>query len=105
MSLETFRTELQTALATAIPRYQPYESDKINAPCGELVIGRGVPDDYDGSITYDGAVRFYAGRTAEVAAQKLIDDLIDPTQATAVFRAIKTGTYSNADAVECFEFL
>ncbi|HUS42881.1 MAG TPA: hypothetical protein VMY16_09460 [Ilumatobacteraceae bacterium] len=78
--------EVRDALSDAITagtglRCLAYLQDTIPAPCGHLrrtefdprmVLGRA-------SATYPFTLRVYVGRTAEVAAQKALDELAEPT--------------------------
>lgn len=105
MTLALFRAEVLTKLATAVPRFSPYESDKVNPPCGELIIGGGTfRTDFSKSVEYVGAIRVYAGRTAEVAAQKALDELIDVASVTDISTALEDATWTNAQWVKVVGF-
>ena len=83
--------QVRQALSDAVDgitglRSAPYVPDQINPPQAvvwdtgidyDLVLGRGAD-------TYDFRVVVYVNRTAEVAAQKLLDTLREPTGSTSL---------------------
>ena len=83
--------QVRQALSDAVDtitglRSAPYVPDQINPPQAvvwdtgidyDLVLGRGAD-------TYDFRVVVYVNRTAEVAAQKLLDTLREPSGATSL---------------------
>lgn len=87
MTIATVRQALSDAVDTITGiRSAPYLPDQINPPQA-VVWDTGV--DYDvvmgrGADEYNFTVRVYVNRTAETAAQKLLDTLREPTGATSL---------------------
>lgn len=89
-ALEDFRAALVVGAQSAHPRVSAYEADSVNPPAAQLIVGAWTySTDFDGSVEYVGVLRFFMGRTAEVAAQKLADELIDPDSLTSMAAALE----------------
>lgn len=87
MTIATVRQALSDAVDTITGiRSAPYMPDQINPPQAvvwdtgidyDMVMGRGADE-------YRFTVRVYVNRTAETAAQKLLDTLREPSGATSL---------------------
>lgn len=107
MTVAAVRQAIADACATVSGLHAaPYVPDQINVP--QAVVGTVEFDPRmvmgEGKCVRDVMVRVYTGRTAETAAQKLIDTYTELTGATSLIAALQGATALNngttADYVE-----
>ena len=95
MTVATVRQAIADACATVTGlRGAAYRPDQLNPPIAVVTPGEFDPRDVmvQAEVTRPFTVSIYAGRTTEVAAQKLLDTYTDLSGSASVIAAIQAST-------------